>query len=79
MSRIEMEMWEPVEDMKGKVRYAGQRRAVDVFKDLKAILEAEGLLPPEYLLMNSHLKKEALPAVYDLMCYTRWGYRYYDA
>lgn len=73
MSRIEMEMWEPVEDMKGKVRYAGQRRAVDVFNDLKAILEAEGLLPPEYLLMNSHLKKEALPAVYDLMCYTRWG------
>ena len=39
MSRIEMEMWEPVEDMKGKVRYAGQRRAVDVFKDLKAILD----------------------------------------
>lgn len=75
MSRIETEIWEPVKEKAGRVRYVGPKKAVAVFKEMKRILKEEGLLPQEYFLINSCLNNEGInfPKADDIICYTRWG------
>ena len=39
MKTIETEIWEPAPEKPGHVRYVGQRKAVDVFAELKRELQ----------------------------------------
>lgn len=39
MSRIETEIWEPHPEKKGMVRYVGQRKTADVFRDVEMFLK----------------------------------------
>ena len=39
MSRIETEIWEPHPEKKGMVRYVGQRKTGDIFRDVEMFLK----------------------------------------
>lgn len=74
MKTIETEIWEPVSEKPGHVRYVGQRKAVDVFAELKEMLEEEHLLPDEYFLINHNFdKKTDFPKMSYMKCYAQWG------
>lgn len=46
--QIEVDVWEPNSEKPGYLRFVRMRTLGEVFSDLKARLEAEGLLPDEY-------------------------------
>lgn len=52
MKQIEFERWEPDAENPCKLKYAGQRKAEDVFHELEARLDSVGYLPDEYLLLD---------------------------
>ena len=74
MKTIETEIWEPAPEKPGHVRYVGQRKAVDVFAELKEMLEKENLLPDEYFIINHNFnKKTDFPKMSFVKCYAQWG------
>lgn len=75
MSRIETEIWEPVPEKKGMVRYVGQRKTADIFKELEAFLKEEDLYPEEYLLMSHNFEAEypLFPKTDEFICHANWG------
>lgn len=75
MSRIETEIWEPNPEKKGTVRYVGQRKTADVFKELEDFLQEENLYPDEYLLMTHNFEQEhpLFPKTVDIMGHANWG------
>ena len=75
MSRIETEIWESHPEKKGTVHYVGQRKTVDIFKDLEDFLKEEDLYPDEYLLMPHNFEKEhpLFPMTDDYICHANWG------
>lgn len=75
MKRIETGIYIPGET-KGTVIYKGQRKAIDVFNELKAILDKENICPSEYISLNTDFNNkgsELIPVIDDMFCYTRWG------
>ena len=72
MSIIETQIWEPVPEKKGHVRYVGQRKMCEVFSELEAYLRKENIYPDEYLLPSDD-SPEALFPDGDIRCYAQWG------
>lgn len=75
MSRIETEIWEPHPEKKGMVRYVGQRKTEDIFKELEDFLKKEDIYPDEYLLMahNFELEYPLFPKTDEFICHANWG------
>lgn len=75
MCRIETEIWEKHPEKKGMVRYVGQRKTADVFKELEDFLKEEEIYPDEYLLMahNFEVEHPLFPCTDDVICYANWG------
>ena len=74
MNVIELERWKPSSDDPRKLEYAGQRKAEEVFQELKHRLEGMGYLPDEYFLLNSGWKNgREIPKEADIVCTTDYG------
>ena len=75
MSRIETEIWEPHPEKRGMVRYVGQRKTGDVFRDVKMFLKEENLCPEDYLKLSFGFESryEEFPKMLDIRCYAQWG------
>lgn len=75
MSRIETEIWEPHPEKKGMIRYVGQCKTADIFKELEDFLKEEDLYPEEYLLMDHNFEREypLFPMTVDYICHANCG------
>ena len=74
MKQIEFERWEPDAENPCKLKYAGQRKAEDVFHELEARLDSVGYLPDEYLLLDIHWQNgREMPKGADFFCRTDYG------
>ena len=75
MSRIETEIWEPHPEKRGMVRYVGQRKTADVFRDVETFLKEENLYPEDYLKLSFGFESryEEFPKMLDIRCYAQWG------
>lgn len=70
---VETDIWEPGEKPH-TLRYVGQRKALDVFQDLKSYLEQRGMLPDEYFLPNHSFDKNTLfPKEPTIVAYANYG------
>ena len=74
MQPIELEKYKPSPDDPRKLECAGQRTAVEVFKELKQRLENLGLLPDEYFLFGREWEHgEEIPEGGDFFVTTDYG------
>ena len=74
MKQIEFERWEPDAENPCKLKYAGQRKAEDVFHELKARLNSVGYLPDEYFTMDWRWEHgRQIPKGADFFCKTDYG------
>ena len=74
MDIIEFEKWTPSAEDPRKLEYDGQRKAEEVFHELKHRLEGMGYLPDEYFLMDSHWENgREIPKDADIFCTTDYG------
>ncbi|MBD5102380.1 MAG: ankyrin repeat domain-containing protein [Subdoligranulum sp.] len=74
MATIEFERWERSEHDPGRLEYAGQRNAAEVFEELCARLELQGCLPEEYFLMDPAWGNgREIPKDADIFCTTDYG------
>ena len=74
MKQIEFERWEPDAENPCNLKYAGQRKAEDVFHELEAQLDSVGYLPDEYFTMDwrwDHGRQ--IPKGADFFCKTDYG------
>ncbi len=70
---IETQIWNTIPEQPGKLKYAGQRKIGEVFKELCDYLKAENILPEEYFLLNSRLNEDDDFPKCDFECYAQWG------
>lgn len=72
---IETEIWVPIEEKKGYVRYVGQRKAKEVFDELQNTLKEMNLYPDEYFLLANEFQFDGalFPKMSGLYCYAQWG------
>ena len=74
MKQIEFERWEPDAENPRKLKYAGQRKAEDVFHELEARLDSVGYLPDEYLLLDNRWQNgREMPRDAGFFCRTDYG------
>ena len=74
MDIIEFEKWTPSAEDPRKLEYDGQRKAEEVFHELKHRLEGMGYLPDEYFLMDHHWENgREIPKDADIFCTTDYG------
>ena len=74
MKQIEFERWEPDAENPCKLKYAGQRKAEDVFHELEARLDSVGYLPDEYFTMDWRWEHgRQIPKGADFFCKTDYG------
>ena len=74
MKQIEFERWEPDAENPRKLKYAGQRKAEDVFHELEARLDIVGYLPDEYLLLDRRWQNgREMPRDAGFFCRTDYG------
>ena len=74
MDIIELEHWVPDPESPGRLKYAGQPVALDVFMELKYRLESMGNLPDEYFLINMDWEKgRKIPKGAYIFCTTDYG------
>ena len=74
MKQIEFEHWEPDAENPCKLKYAGQRKAEDVFHELEARLDSVGYLPDEYFTMDWRWEHgRQIPKGADFFCKTDYG------
>ena len=74
MKQIEFERWEPDAENPCKLKYAGQRKAEDVFHELEARLDSIGYLPDEYLLLDRRWQNgREIPRDAGFFCRTDYG------
>ena len=74
MKQIEFERWEPDAENPRKLKYAGQRKAEDVFHELEARLDSVGYLPDEYFTMDWRWEHgRQIPKGADFFCKTDYG------
>ncbi len=73
--RIETDVWETVPEKDGAVRYVGQRKTTEVFKDLEIYLKESNIYPYDYFLLSSEFENrfKAFPKLVDMVCYAQWG------
>lgn len=53
---IDIEVWEPNPEKPGYLRFVRMKTIQEVFDELKARLEADGLLPDEYFMVSSEYR-----------------------
>ena len=70
---IETKIWVDQPEKEGYLKYAGQRKAKDVFEELKNYLEKIKLLPEEYFSLNFKLAEKEFPQYYRLAAYANYG------
>ena len=74
MEVIELERWTPSGDGPGKLEYAGQPVAQEVFEELKYRLESMGCLPDEYFLLDRAWEDgREIPRGADVFCTVDYG------
>ena len=74
MEIIELEHWERTPEEPGRLRYAGQPKAAEVFKELKYRLESQGYLPDEYFLLDTKWENgREIPKDADIFCTVDYG------
>ena len=74
MKTIETENWHPREDDPRYAKFAGTRSAVEVFKELEQRLDSMGMLPDEYLLLDTEWQGGRLiPKGADIFVTTDYG------
>ena len=74
MKQIEFERWELDAENPCKLKYAGQRKAEDVFHELEARLDSIGYLPDEYLLLDNRWQNgREMPRDAGFFCKTDYG------
>ena len=74
MKQTEFERWEPDAENPHKLKYAGQRKAEDVFHELEARLDSVGYLPDEYLLLDRRWQNgREMPRDAGFFCRTDYG------
>ena len=74
MEIIELERWRPSKDDPGKLEYAGQPTAQEVFEELKYRLEGMGCLPDEYFLLDMEWEDgREIPPDADIFCAVDYG------
>ena len=74
MKQIEFERWEPDAENPCKLKYAGQRKAEDVFHELEARLDSVGYLLDEYLLLDRRWQNgREMPRDAGFFCRTDYG------
>lgn len=75
MKVIETCIYEPIPDKPGYVRNVGARKAKEVFKELKKMLEEAELLPDEYFLLDTKFdnEKALFPEMVNVFAYANWG------
>ena len=74
MKQIEFERWELDAENPCKLKYAGQRKAEDVFHELEARLDSIGYLPDEYLLLDNRWQNgREMPRDAGFFCRTDYG------
>ena len=74
MKQIEFERWELDAENPCKLKYAGQRKAEDVFHELEARLDSVGYLPDEYLLLDRRWQNgREMPRDAGFFCRTDYG------
>ena len=74
LNTIELENWKQSEEDPGRLEYAGQRTAMEVYEDLRCRLESIGYLPDEYFLMDPEWEQgREIPKGADLFCTTDYG------
>lgn len=70
---VETDIWEPGEKPH-MLRYVGQRKALDVFQDLKSYLEQRDMLPDEYFLPSHSFDKNSLfPKDVEIIAFSDFG------
>jgi hypothetical protein len=72
---VETGIREKDSEIPNRCNYVGQRKAVDVFKDLKEYLGQRNMLPEDYFLINVHLEdKDVLfPRNANIIAYADYG------
>ena len=74
METIEFERWERSVHDPGRLKYAGQRNAVEVFEELRDRLEQLGCLPDEYFMIDADWERDReIPKGSDIFCTTDYG------
>ena len=74
MNIIELEKWKHKAGTSHEVEYVGQPTAQEVFEELKHRLDAQGYLPDEYFLMDSHWEDgREIPRDADIFCAVDYG------
>ena len=74
METIEFERWERSVHDPGRLKYAGQRNAVEVFEELRDRLEQLGCLPDEYFMIDADWERDReIPKGADAFCTTDYG------
>ena len=74
MPIIETEIWKKNPDKPGTLIFDSQRKARDIFMELKEHLKADGRLPDEYFLIGHDWEKGALfPKNADIFCTVNYG------
>ena len=74
MKTIDLELWEPDPEKPGIMKYVGQPVAKEVFEELRSRLEAAGMMPDEYFLLNLLWEDgRIIPKGAFLFCSTDYG------
>ena len=74
MEIIELEHWERIPEEPGRLRYIGQPKAAEIFKELKYRLESQGYLPDEYFLLDTKWENgREIPKDADIFCTVDYG------
>ena len=74
MKQIELENWDKSPENPHKLVYAGQRKAQEVFAEIKHRLESVGMLPDEYFLLDSDWENgREIPKDADIFCTVQYG------
>ena len=74
MKRIELEIWEKSPENPRVMEYVGQRKAQEVFSELKHRLESIGMLPDEYFILDREWKNGIeIPKEADIFTTVQYG------
>lgn len=79
MKTVETEIWVPHPEKEYHVVYKGQRKAKEVFEEIRDALAADGLLQMDeffdYFSMSFRMEEQGMefPKMDDLCCYAEWG------
>jgi hypothetical protein len=74
LKQIDLENWEQSPDNPRELVYAGQRKAQEVFAELKHRLESVGMLPDEYFLFDSEWENgREMPKDADIFSTVQYG------